>query len=62
MTVSRNDGPFPTLRSPDGKVLVDSRDENRPVWSGTLVQTGDYTVEVASNFRGYPYSFVVEIK
>lgn len=63
MTVRRNDGPFPTLRSPDGKVLVDSmRDEKRPQWSGTLAQTGDYTVEVESNFRGYPYSFNVEIK
>ena len=63
MTVSRNDGPFPTLRSPNGKVLAESmQDEKRPQWSGALPQTGDYVVELESNFKGYPYSFKVEIK
>ena len=63
MTVSRNDGPFPTLRSPSGSALVSSmQDENRPQWSGVLAQTGDYTMEVESNFKGYPYSFNVAIE
>jgi Bacterial SH3 domain len=63
MTVSRGDGPFPTLLTPSGSVLVASMpDENRPQWSGVLTQTGDYAMEVESNFKGYSYSFNVAIE
>jgi hypothetical protein len=63
MTVSRADGPFPTLVTPSGSVLVESMpDENRPQWSGILTQTGDYAMEVESNFKGYSYSFNVAIE
>ena len=63
MTVSRNEGPFPTVRSANGQVLVQSlQNENRPQWSSNLAQTGDYVVEVESNFKGYPYSFSVAIE
>jgi hypothetical protein len=62
LTVTRNDGPFPAVISPSGKFLVGSPDENRTQWSEVISEPGDYTVMLDSNYKGYPYSFVVEIR
>lgn len=62
MTVTRNDGPFPAVVSPSGKFLSGNPDENRTQWSEVLTEPGDYTILLDSNYKGYPYSFVVEIR
>jgi len=63
LTLRRQQGPFPTLRSPDGSVLVIGAEaENRPSWTGQLPKTGNYQVELDSNYRGYKYNFSVEIQ
>jgi hypothetical protein len=63
VTITRDHGPFPSLIAPDGTRLVDGMmDEKRESWTGKLAQTGTYTVELSSNFRGYRYSFLVEVK
>lgn len=62
LTITRNDGPFPAVVSPSGKFLIGNPDENRTAWSEVLSEPGDYTVMLDSNYKGYPYSFVVEIQ
>lgn len=62
LTITRNDGPFPAIVSPSGKFLIGNPDENRTSWSEVLSEPGDYTVMLDSNYKGYPYSFVVEIQ
>ncbi len=63
LSLIRTNGPFPTLYAPDGKPLVIGvEDENRTQWSGVLPATGNYTVELDSNYRGYDYRFQVEIQ
>ncbi|MDX2232355.1 MAG: SH3 domain-containing protein [Leptolyngbyaceae cyanobacterium bins.349] len=61
ITVTRQSGPFPFITKPDGKLLADIQDD-RDRWSGELPVSGDYGVQLDSNYKGYPYSFVVEIK
>jgi hypothetical protein len=37
--------------------------DDRPTsWSGELAMTGDYTLELDSNYKGYKYSFSVQVK
>jgi hypothetical protein len=63
LKVIRQRGPFPRILAPDGSELVQTAgDSNRPSWTGTLGQTGDYQVVLESNYKGYSYSFDVEIK
>lgn len=62
LTLTRQSGPFPYIAGPNGKVLVEGPDDNRDRWSGTLPATGDYVVQFDSNYKGYAYSFVVEIE
>lgn len=63
LKVIRQRGPFPRIVAPDGSELVQTAgDSNRPSWTGTLGQTGDYQVVLESNYKGYSYSFDVEIK
>ncbi len=62
-TITRDRGPFPLIVSPDGKILLGHEsDEARQSWSTQLDQTGDYTLELESNFKGYKYSFSIEAK
>lgn len=63
LTLTRDRGPFPMLIAPDGTVLLGhEKDETRSTWSGALTQTGDYTIELESNFRGYRYAFSAQVK
>jgi hypothetical protein len=63
MTITRRDGPFPTVTNPDGKVLVvGPEDEDRSTWTDEVTQAGDCTISLDSNYRGYKYSFRVEIR
>jgi len=61
ITITRQSGPFPSINKPDGKLLAQV-DDNRDRWSGELPASGDYTLQFDSNYKGYSYSFVVEIK
>lgn len=63
LTITHNRGPFPVIMAPDGTVLLGhEKDEKRSTWSGQLAQTGDYVIELESNFRGYRYAFSMQMK
>lgn len=63
LTITRRKGPFPSLSTPDGKLLVDGmREEKRSRWTGQLPQDGEYALTMESNFKGYNYSFQLDIK
>jgi hypothetical protein len=62
LTVTSNDGPFPVIVSPRGNYLTGNPDENRRQWSEVMTEPGEHTLMLDSNFKGYPYSFVVEIQ
>jgi len=62
LTVKRTEGPFPFITGPDGKLLVEGLDENRPQWSGQLPAAGEYTIQLDSNYKGYSYDFSVEMQ
>lgn len=61
LTVIRQNGHLPVISKPNGTVLL-GMDNNRDRWSGELSASGDYILQMDSNFRGYPYAFTVEIK
>lgn len=52
---------FPVITAPNGKPLVASPDQPSP-WMGELSETGEYTFEFESNFKGYEYSFSVDAR
>jgi hypothetical protein len=63
LTINRDRGPFPMIIAPDGSVVLGhEKDEKRSNWSGELAQTGDYAIELESNFRGYRYGFSMQVK
>lgn len=61
ITITRQSGPIPFVIQPDGQVLAEIPDE-RDRWSGTLPTSGDYVLQLDSNYKGYAYSFLVEIQ
>jgi hypothetical protein len=61
LTVRGHTGPMPALVGPDGKHLI-GMDQQSPTWSKELSSSGEYTLEMESNFRGYKYDFEVEVK
>ncbi|HEY9752661.1 MAG TPA: SH3 domain-containing protein [Coleofasciculaceae cyanobacterium] len=62
MTITRFSGPFPSVAAPDGTFLRPLSDDNQPNWSQTLPQTGAYSIQLDSNYKGYLYRFRVEIR
>jgi hypothetical protein len=54
-------GPMPAVVAPDGKYLV-GMDQAQRQWQTTLPTSGEYTIEMDSNFRGYKYDFAVEVQ
>lgn len=63
LTITRDRGPFPMITAPDGTVVLGhEKDDTRSTWSGSLTQTGDYAIELESNFKGYRYAFSMEVK
>jgi hypothetical protein len=56
------DGPIPAIYAPGGKVLNDPGREDITTWSGSLPATGDYRFVLDSNYKGYDYSFTVQVK
>ncbi|MGV0026118.1 SH3 domain-containing protein [Phormidesmis priestleyi] len=61
LTVRSQKRDLPTILAPNGKVINDPQNGSQ-VWMGELPATGDYTLEMESNFKGYKYSFSVEVK
>jgi hypothetical protein len=63
LTINRDRGPFPMITAPDGTVLLGhEKDDRRSTWSGQLTQTGDYAIELESNFKGYRYAFSMKVE
>lgn len=58
---SDRDGVFPRIITPNGKDLVSSPEQQSP-WTGELAETGDYTFELESNYKGYQYAFSVQAR
>jgi Bacterial SH3 domain len=61
LTVKSSQGPLPAIISPEGKFITGMNDD-QSVWSSKLTTTGDYTLEMDSNFKGYKYAFTVDVK
>lgn len=67
MTVTSTSGPFPFIFGPDDPnrqtLLANDAGSPAPItWTGELSMSGDYVLDMESNFRGYEYSFTVELK
>ncbi|MDY7023909.1 MAG: SH3 domain-containing protein [Cyanobacteriota bacterium] len=62
LTVESRQQVFPRIVTPDGQLLAgDPYTESLKEWTGELSQTGEYTLELDSNFRGYEYEFLVKL-
>jgi hypothetical protein len=60
LTVRSDRGDLPTIVAPNGKMINDPQDGK--AWTSELPATGDYTLTMESNFKGYKYAFSVEVK
>ncbi len=61
LSVRSERGTLPMILAPNGKALR-GLDDRQTSWSGELPATGDYTLELDSNYKGYKYSFSVQVK
>lgn len=63
MTVSNRKDVFPQIITPGGKLLAgDPYQGDETEWTGKVPVTGNYTLELGSNFRGYEYEFSVKLR
>jgi len=63
MTVRNRKDVFPQIITPRGKLLAgDPYQGNETEWSGKVPVTGNYTLQLDSNFRGYEYEFSVKLQ
>ncbi|OLP15499.1 hypothetical protein BST81_25910 [Leptolyngbya sp. 'hensonii'] len=62
ITLVSQQGPLPFLILPGGKTLLTQPDDRNTRWTGALPTDGDYILELDSNFRGYEYSFSVQVE
>ncbi|MEG4029729.1 MULTISPECIES: SH3 domain-containing protein [unclassified Microcoleus] len=63
MTVRNRQEVFPQIITPRGKLLAgDPYQGNETEWSGKVPVTGNYTLQLDSNFRGYEYEFSVKLR
>lgn len=63
MTVRNRKDVFPQIITPRGKLLAgDPYEGNETEWTGKVPVTGNYTLQLDSNFRGYEYEFSVELR
>lgn len=67
MTVSVQEGPLPFVFSPNDpnrrEDLTGGGDyTGKKSWTGQLPFTGDYIIQLDSNFRGFAYEFSVHVK
>ncbi|NEN91883.1 MAG: SH3 domain-containing protein [Okeania sp. SIO3H1] len=64
MTIKNFGDVFPAIISPDGQLMAREPNikGNENEWTDTVPISGVYTLELDSNFRGFEYEFLVEIK
>lgn len=63
LTVTNQKDVFPIILTPAGQPLIpENYDENRQDWTGELPASGEYTLELDSNFKGYDYAFSAQVK
>ncbi|MEG4395023.1 SH3 domain-containing protein [Microcoleus sp. BROC3] len=63
MTVRNRKEVFPQIITPGGKLLAgEPYQGNETEWTGKVPVTGNYTLQLDSNFRGYEYEFSVKLR
>ncbi|CAA9405351.1 SH3 type 3 domain protein [uncultured Microcoleus sp.] len=63
MTVRTRKDVFPQIIAPGGKLLAGNPYEgNETEWTGKVPVSGNYTLQLDSNFRGYEYEFLVQVR
>ena len=64
MTITAlNDSPLPFVRAPNGREITDAASmQGRSSWTGELPATGEYILEYNSNFQGFEYETLIEIR
>ncbi|WP_445175809.1 SH3 domain-containing protein [Microcoleus sp.] len=63
MTVRTRKDVFPQIIAPGGELLAGNPYEgNETEWTGKVPVTGNYTLQLDSNFRGYEYEFSVKLR
>jgi hypothetical protein len=67
ITVTANSGPFPFIFAASDvnrqRELSNQGGAPGPIsWSSQISTSGDYVIDLESNFRGYEYSFTVELR
>ncbi|MBD0335774.1 MAG: SH3 domain-containing protein [Cyanobacteria bacterium Co-bin13] len=63
ITLQGQKGPLPVIAGPNGQPLASAAGwENKTSWSGQLPTTGDYTLTLDSNYKGYDYAFSVQVQ
>lgn len=63
LTVTNQKDVFPVILTPDGKLLAGvSADGKQTKWTGTLPATGEYSLQLDSNYKGFEYEFSVQVK
>ena len=62
MTITNRQEVFPLILTPDAKLLGNKPNtESQTKWTGKIPVTGDYSIELDSNFKGFEYEFSVEL-
>lgn len=61
ISLTRQDGVLPTVLTPDGKPLTPPALDNLTSWKGKLPASGEYTLLLDSNYKGYDYAFQVRV-
>ncbi|WP_159783159.1 SH3 domain-containing protein [Sodalinema gerasimenkoae] len=64
MTITAvNDSPLPFVRAPNGREITDAASmQGRRSWTGQLPSSGEYILEYNSNFQGFAYETLIEIR
>ncbi|AMW28235.1 MULTISPECIES: SH3 domain-containing protein [Arthrospira] len=64
LTVTAENSIFPYMITPDGQLLGDDVNANEQLteWTGVIPESGTYTFQLDSNFRGFTYEFLVRLE
>ncbi len=61
LTLNPTQGPRPGLMDPGGKMIQEMEDDRSPLII-PIKASGDYRIDLASQYKGYTYEFTVEVK
>ncbi len=63
LTIENHKSVFPLVISPTGQLLTENAavTPNTRNWSGQLPVTGEYSLQLDSNYKGFEYEFLVKI-